>query len=589
MLYILITSIVLLFGFISWELSAKSRRKLDIDDEDDCWDEEILRKHINNSINSKIVPASKIQNDVQQKYIPIPQQLRRFQSSLKEYSKELIKKDEEQLHRDREQTILQQLLTLGERHVQIGNVMADLRMKEVDVFSREKNIELKTEFVKLLLERVQLDRQGLENSRKEALIDIREGMHEVEKQKTLLEYANERLSLNNLVSEIVQREHVLELDLKRQDIQEAALALIGKNNELNFKAGMLGLKSERVAIEELAVAFSKREKFVEISEQKLGLQKIDIELTQRENNAELREGKISLDRQMLNLMADKNVLEEGKRMLHYGNEELKLKNLNSEITNGKTTLELLAEKNALNEGKRMLQYGNEELKLKDTLSDINTGKKSLELIMKQLTISDQESRVEAGKREIEFGKRELSLGAEKLEHTQRVITFKVQTSMQELKNQINSLQFEKKSWNLQQREEKMKMYHTELRQLDTHIRQMYSVKSEWLKIQARENKLDTREQRIQLDNLYRDTQSKIKELHLTRWENNMIWDKKEMERRWDIMNYLEEWWFYNDGYRPERRTLEHYQKAGYAAQSPLVQENNELRWLLSEMERKKLK
>ena len=68
-----------------------------------------------------------------------------------------------------------------------------------------------------------------------------------------------------------------------------------------------------------------------------------------------------------------------------------------------------------------------------------------------------------------------------------------------------------------------------------------------------------------------------------------ISDKKEMERRWNIMNYLEEWWFYNGGRRPERRTLEHYQKAGYVAQSPLVQENNELRWLLSEMERKKLK
>ena len=100
----------------------------------------------------------------------------------------------------------------------------------------------------------------------------------------------------------------------------------------------------------------------------------------------------------------------------------------------------------------MLQYGNEELKLKDTLSDINTGKKSLEVMMKQLTVSDQESRVEAGKREIEFGKRELSFGAEKLEHTQRVIAFKLQTSMQELKNQFSNLQFEKKSWSLQQRE-----------------------------------------------------------------------------------------------------------------------------------------
>jgi len=94
--------------------------------------------------------------------------------------------------------------------------------------------------------------------------------------------------------------------------------------------------------------------------------------------------------------------------------------------------------------------------------------------------------------------------------------------MQELKSHFNNLQFEKKSWSLQQREENMKTYHTELRRLDTHIRQMYSVKSEWLKIQARENKLDTREQRIQLDNLFRDTQSKIKELRLTRWENNMI-------------------------------------------------------------------
>ncbi len=572
MMQLLIICIVFFFGFVGWELSTTSPKgKLNIDENGDLNDlvgvmvapPNIIQ---NNKEQKQTLPMMNSQQEVLPEYISIQQQMRRVQASLKEYSKELIKKDEEQLHRDREQSILQQLLVLGERHVGVSNLIADLRMKEVDIFSREKSTEHKIELVKLLHERVQLEKQDLENARRAALLDVREEKHEVAKEKTLVEFAKERLDLDNLVSEIIQRENILELDLKNQDIQEAALKLIGKDNELNLKAGLLDLKSEKVSLEELAVVLSKRE-----------------------NNAELREGKISLAEQMLNLMADKNVVEEGKRMLQYGNEELKLKNLNSEISNGKTLLELLAEKNALNEGKRMLQYGNEELKLKDTLSDINTGKESLDLMMKQLKVSDQESRVEAGKREIEFGKRELSFGAEKLEHTQRVIAFKVQTSMQELKNQFNNLQFEKKSCSLQQREEKMKMYHTELRQLDTHIRQMYSVKSEWLKIQARENKLDTREQRIQLDSLYRDTQSKIKELRLTRWENNMIWDKKEMERRWNIMNYLEEWWFYNGGYRPERRTLEHYQKAGYVAQSPLVQENNELRWLLSEMERKKLK
>lgn len=590
MLYLLVITIIFLFGFVGWDLSiAKPRRKLNMEDEDILWNQEALRKHVTSSIEPKVVPANEVQSNTPQKYIPIPQQLRRFQSALKGYSTELIKKDEEQLHRDREQSILQQLLTLGERHVDITNVIADLRMKEVDVFSREKKMEIKTEAINLLLERVQLDRQDLENSRKEALLDVREGIHEVEKQRTLLEYATERLDLNNLVSEIVQRENILELDLKKQDIQEVALALMGKDNELNRKAGLLDLKSERVAIEELSVAFSKREGIVEISEQKLGLHKFDIELTQRENNAGLKEGKISLAKEMLNLIAEKNVLNEGKRMLQYGNEELKLNTISSDISNNKTVLELLAEKNVLNEGKRMLQYGNEELKLKETLSDINSGKSSLELMLKQLTISDQESRVEAGKREIEFGKRELSIGREKLEHTQSVIVFKMQTSIQELKNQFNSLQFDKRSWSLQQREEKMKMYHTELRQLDTHIRQMYSVKSEWLKIQARENKLDTREQRIQLDSLFKDTQSKLKELRLTRWENNMIWDKKELDQKWEVMNYVEDLWLVNGGMRNVNKALNHYQKAGYVPDSPLLRENNELRWLLSEMERKKLK
>jgi len=320
MMQLLIICIVFFFGFVGWELSMTSPKgKLNIDENDD----------VNNFVGVKVAPPNIIQNDTEQKqtlpmmnpqqevlpeYISIPQQMRRVQASLKEYSKGLIKKDEEQLLRDKEQSILQQLLVLGERHVGVSNLIADLRMKEVDLFSREKSTENKIEVIKMLHERVQLEKQDLENARRSAVLDIKEERHEVEKEKTLLGFANERLDLNNLFSEIIQRENVLELDLRKQGIQEATLQLMGK--ELNHKDALLDFKSEKISLEELAVTLLKRESIVEISEQNLELKGFGIELTQREKNAELREGKISLSEQMLNLMADKNTLEEGKRMLH---------------------------------------------------------------------------------------------------------------------------------------------------------------------------------------------------------------------------------------------------------------------------------
>ena len=160
----------------------------------------------------------------------------------------------------------------------------------------------------------------------------------------------------------------------------------------------------------------------------------------------------------------------------------------------------------------------------------------------------------------------------------------LQKNLQQIRYQMEQMRLTKISFKLQQQQESTKLYSQKLVQMEQHLRQMYAIRMEWLKIRNRENQLVYREQHSKVQNLFKETQSKIRELHLTRRENVMTWDKKELERRWNILKYIEDVWFNNSGIPVENSMLEHYKKAGFTPASPLLQENQQLRGMIQQLE-----
>ena len=95
MMQLLIICIVFFFGFVGWELSTTSSKgKLSIDENDDVngfVGIQVAPPNIiqNNTEQKQVLPMMNSQEEVLPEYIPIPQQMRRFQTALKEYSKGL--------------------------------------------------------------------------------------------------------------------------------------------------------------------------------------------------------------------------------------------------------------------------------------------------------------------------------------------------------------------------------------------------------------------------------------------------------------------------------------------------------------------
>ena len=57
----------------------------------------------------------------------------------------------------------------------------------------------------------------------------------------------------------------------------------------------------------------------------------------------------------------------------------------------------------------------------------------------------------------------------------------------------------------------------------------------------------------------------------------LMLEKADVDRRWEVMNYLEDVWYHNGGLPATNSILEHFYKGGFTPGSPLVRENRELR------------
>lgn len=210
--------------------------------------------------------------------------------------------------------------------------------------------------------------------------------------------------------------------------------------------------------------------------------------------------------------------------------------------------------------------------------EVLTEQKIVELDAKGNDLEKRENLILFGKRENELTKKELELLKEKLNHDFEVRKQELEIFTTKLKmlHQALAFQLEKQQWKIEKANDELKLYEQKLNATEVHIQRMYTIKMEWLKLQAKENKLDNEKDILRIKTLYDETQSKIRELHLTRKENKLIMDQRELEKRWELINYIEEVWYFERDGAQAKTTLEHYRKAGYTPDSPLIDENKRL-------------
>ena len=360
---------------------------------------------------------------------------------------------------------------------------------------------------------------------------------------------------------------------QRVELQQMLLQITQQNNLIELRNEGLLIAGQKIELRELLSDLKQRENMVVLQRQEILIDGKKVEARQLLNQIEHRENLIALEQ--------KDIVLNGKRV--------ELKELLADViyqakmvSVGKAEIEL---------GKREIQIDGKRVELKELMVQIQNEKNLAELRHKEITLDgkrvelkDLLSEIVHQGKMVKVGKAELALGWKELKHAYNLKVFELQKNLHHIRDQMEQLRLAKISFRLDQQQEAMKLYAQKLSQTEQHIRQMYAIRLEWLKIQNKENQLDYREQRTKVQNLFNETQSKIRELHLTRWENEMIWDKKEMKRRWNTINYIEEMWYYNSGIPVEKNMLEHYRKAGFVPNSPLAQENQQLRGLISQLE-----
>lgn len=488
------------------------------------------------------------EKEVPQEDLAPAQQNRRVQQILKRQKKNLQDWEIELNYRDRETSIGEKLLQLHRTEVNIGSQRVELQQMLLQITQQNNMMELREKGLQIEGQKIEL---------RDLLTDLtqRENMVVLKQQEIFID--GKKVEARQLLNQIEHRENIL-------DIEQRDIVLNGKRVELKELVADITYQSKMVNVGRAEVALGKQEILVE--GKRVELQRIVNSIEHREN---------------LMVLEQKDIMINGKRV--------ELNELLSEIIfQGKM---VKVDKALVELGKQEILIDGKRVEMRQVLNQIEHRENLLELEQKDIQLNGK--RVELKEllaeviyqgKMVKVGKAELALGWKELKHAYNLKVFELQKTLHHIKTQMEQLRLAKVSFKLQQQEEVMKLYAQKLSLTEQHIRQMYAIRMAWLKIQNKENHLDYREQREKVQTLFNDTQSKIRELHLTRWENDLIWDKKEMERRWGIINYIEDMWYHNSGMPVEKNMLEHYRKSGFTPDSPLIAENQQLRGLIHQLE-----
>ena len=497
---------------------------------------------------SDLLDYTPMEESPPQEEVAPAKQNRRVQQILKRQKKTLEDWEIELNYRDRETSIAERIVDMHRTEVRIGEQRVELQQMLLQITQQNNMMELREKGLQIEGQKIEL---------RDLLTDLRqrENMVILKQQEIFID--GKKVEARQLLNQIEHRENLL--DLEQRDI-----VLNGKRVELKDLLADIMYQTKMVNIGKAEITLGKQEILIE--GRRVELQQIVNSIENRENLMVLEQKDIMLNGKKVELnqllseiifqskmvRVDKAVIELGKQEILIDGKRVELRQILNQIEHRENLLEL---------EQKDIQLNGKRIELKELLAEV----------------------IYQGKM-VKVGKAELALGWKELKHAYNLKVFELQKTLHHIKNQMEQLRLAKVSFKLQQQQEAMKLYAQKLALTEQHIRQMYAIRMAWLKIQNQENHLDYRDQRSKLQTLFNETQSKIKELHLTRWENDMIWDKKEMERRWGIINYIEDMWYHNSGMPVERNMLEHYRKSGFTPDSPLIEENQQLRGLIHQLE-----
>lgn len=292
----------------------------------------------------------------------------------------------------------------------------------------------------------------------------------------------------------VIEDQIREIGLGKQELAIGNLLLAIGNKHLE-------VKSDIIAADEKALDTTKRE----------------IEALMRWNAAELKEKAANLLLSEADLQAKANELTKNLGLLELKEGEIKLKGLQNEIMH------------RLN----LLDIGDKRLDLKSKEIDLD----KREVLLERFHNKNLE---ELGA--IALGKKEIELGKQELEHLYKVKSFQLEVTLQNIKHMFTDLYLERKAFRNEQKESMLKLYQQELSNLDKYIRQMYEVRMNWLRIQEQQNNISYQKNRLELQNLYDKTMSKLEMLRLQKWDSQLALRENEVAMKNLALNFIGKSW-----------------------------------------------
>lgn len=195
--------------------------------------------------------------------------------------------------------------------------------------------------------------------------------------------------------------------------------------------------------------------------------------------------------------------------------------------------------------------------------------------------------------------RELGFGNEKLEIGKLLVALgekhvDVKNDIVKLDEKGIDLEFREKGLDI--KEKTIGLYEQQLglkeQEIQVFLGQVLNqIKEEGINLRHRENKLDLNKRLNELE--MKDLDQKEREINLLFGQDmltineekfKLSTEKYDLDRRWDIIKYIEDVWQFNSGLPTADNTIEHYYKAGFVPRSPLVEENQKLKFWVKYLE-----
>jgi hypothetical protein len=264
-----------------------------------------------------------------------------------------------------------------------------------------------------------------------------------------------------------------------------------------------------------------------------------------------------------------------EREISFQEQGLSLSQREVEVKDLANEVQYMQKLGRLEKKEMMIEVQGKRVELKEILNQIGHRENLMEIRDKEITLNGQKvelkdlfNQIIAEGRSVELSKKDLAVESKMLEQTYREKNFKLEQVTANLRYMIMDFKLDKKEWSAQKKQESLQLYEGKLKLLESNIDQMYNIKLKWLEIEAKENSFTNREERLNLnswesdlnnreerlslnqerailDDTYAVTQTKIRELRLERESINLLWDRRDLDNKWQKLKNIEASWTFS--------------------------------------------